>query len=165
MGVLLGGVVGVGRLGYKIPLGLVEGWLIAVICIFWDTLPAELKAVSRYSCEYGGATDVLPASGTVPIPGAIDTNVALTTFQLSVEDPPAIMLLGVATNELIEGNVGVEAGGVDDEDEVFGVADDPGGCTVIWKQPVNPKNSIANVEMSTKASFLFIKYLLAKSLL
>jgi hypothetical protein len=49
-----------------------------------------------------GDTDLVPTDPTGPIPGVIDTDVALETFQVKV-DEPTIKLGGVAKNELITG--------------------------------------------------------------
>lgn len=52
-----------------------------------------------------------PLAATLPIPGWILTDAALDTFQLKVDGPPAVMLLGDALNEVTVGMPVVVAGG------------------------------------------------------
>ena len=48
-----------------------------------------------------GETGVLPLAATVPIPGEIETVVALLVLQLNVDCPPVAMLLGLAAKRTI----------------------------------------------------------------
>jgi hypothetical protein len=50
-----------------------------------------------------GITALLPVKATLPIPWSILTVVAPDTFQVSVEDPPAEMLGGLASKEFMTG--------------------------------------------------------------
>jgi hypothetical protein len=75
-------------------------------------LPLELVAVRIYSVELPGVTAVEPLAATFPIPGWMFTEVALATFQLNVEDAPAVMLPGDALNEPIA-NIPVDEGSGD----------------------------------------------------
>jgi hypothetical protein len=62
-----------------------------------------LAAVSAYTVELPGDTGADPLAATLPIPGWIFTELTLDTLQLSVDEPPDEMLLGLAPNELITG--------------------------------------------------------------
>ena len=53
---------------------------------------------------------VVPEAVTAP-PGFMATDVAPETFQLNVELPPALMLVGLAVKELITGAEGDGGGG------------------------------------------------------
>jgi hypothetical protein len=66
-------------------------------------LPLELVAVRTYCVEVPGAIAVDPVFATLPIPGWMFTVVAFETFQLKVEDDPAVILPGDILNELIAG--------------------------------------------------------------
>ncbi|MGA2158233.1 MAG: hypothetical protein ABSG90_03335 [Dehalococcoidia bacterium] len=61
---------------------------------------------------------------TEPIPGVIMIDDAFETFQLKVEDPPAIIGFGVTENRLIVGTAAVVVGRVEDEGRVVGRVDD-----------------------------------------
>lgn len=52
-----------------------------------------------------GLTLTLPPA-TAPTPWLIDSDVAPVTFQASVEDPPAVIVAGVAVNDEITGALG-----------------------------------------------------------
>lgn len=57
-----------------------------------------------------GLAVAVPEGGREPPPGAMVTDETPVTFQLSVEFPPALMLVGLAVKVLITGKVG--GGGV-----------------------------------------------------
>jgi len=50
-----------------------------------------------------GITALLPVKATLPIPWSMLAVVAPATLQLSVEDAPAVILAGLALNELMTG--------------------------------------------------------------
>ena len=50
-----------------------------------------------------GDMAVEPDRATLPIPGLMTTVLALVTSQLSVAEPPALILAGLTENELITG--------------------------------------------------------------
>ena len=50
-----------------------------------------------------GETKVVPEEAKVPTPGSIVTDVAFDTFQLKVDELPAVILGGLAVKELTTG--------------------------------------------------------------
>jgi len=95
---------------------------------------APLEAVNVKSVVDAGITTMLPVKDpTEPIPGVIDISEAFETSHFKVEAPPAMIVPGIAENELTEscaeevlggfpdGAVGVVAGVVDDDGAFAGV--------------------------------------------
>ncbi len=63
-----------------------------------------------YTVELPGDTVADPLAATLPIPGWIFTELTLDTLQLSVDELPDEMLLGLAPNELITGMPELDGG-------------------------------------------------------
>jgi hypothetical protein len=91
---VVGGVGGV--IGVEEPV--TRTWVVAVALV-----PVELVAVSVYTVVALGTTALLPAKATLPIPWSMLAVVAPATLQLRVEDSPAVILAGLALNELMTG--------------------------------------------------------------
>ncbi|MGA2158232.1 MAG: hypothetical protein ABSG90_03330 [Dehalococcoidia bacterium] len=74
-----------------------------------------------------GVTRTLPVNlPTLPIPGVILKDDAFATSQLKVEEPPIIMVFGIAVNRLIMGGVVKRVvGGLGDEELGLVVRDEP----------------------------------------
>ena len=72
-------------------------------------LPPGPVTVSVYVVVTFGETLIDPLSGTLPIPRLIDAEVALFEVQVSVDDPPTVIVEGLA---LKTGQEGTPGGGV-----------------------------------------------------
>ena len=62
--------------------------------------------LSEYRLVEAGLAVAFPEGGRDPPPGAMVTDETPVTFQFSVELPPALMLVGLATKKLITGSDG-----------------------------------------------------------
>jgi hypothetical protein len=96
-------LIGVADLSVGAEGGEVSFTAVTVTVVEDDVLPELLVAVSVYVVDWAGDTEVDAAPETLPIPGAMVTEVAPVTFQERVAACPAAILEGDAVNEAIAG--------------------------------------------------------------